>query len=357
MRQVVCVALVVLLFATTPVAAASGDADPGPTHIVIGIDVHQNGDATWNVTATYPLNSSSERRAFARLSDQFTRGDDVFVQPRVFEAAASTASQQTNRPMSITDVRRSTAVRNHTGVNATGVLTLRFRWNGFANVRNGNITVGDAFTTGLLGDLTARETMYLVPPDGYQLSSVSSSEQVRNGVIYWDGPYEFARGGPHVQFTEAPDSPFGTLGGIAALVVAALVAGGAAAYVFARRSERGIPTLGGRRGEAEHGREAPPEEAERAPAAEPEPEPEPESESASAAGGVDDELLSDEERVERLLEEHGGRMKQAKIVEETRWSNAKVSQLLSSMAEDGRVEKLRIGRENLISLPEDETEE
>jgi uncharacterized membrane protein len=70
------------------------------------------------------------------------------------------------------------------------------------------------------------------------------------------------------------------------------------------------------------------------------------------------DLLSDEERVEHILRQHGGRMKQAQIVEETRWSNAKVSQLLSAMAEAGRVEKLRIGRENLISLPdEDETED
>ena len=46
-------------------------------------------------------------------------------------------------------------------------------------------------------------------------------------------------------------------------------------------------------------------------------------------------------------------MKQAKIVKETGWSNAKVSQLLSSMENDDRVDKLRIGRENLISLPEE----
>ncbi|CAM2885931.1 hypothetical protein HASA104033_06485 [Halobacterium salinarum] len=66
---------------------------------------------------------------------------------------------------------------------------------------------------------------------------------------------------------------------------------------------------------------------------------------------IDPELLSDEERVERLLTDNGGRMKQSRIVEETRWSTAKVSQVLSGMDEDGRVEKLRIGRENLISLP------
>jgi Uncharacterized membrane-associated protein/domain len=62
-------------------------------------------------------------------------------------------------------------------------------------------------------------------------------------------------------------------------------------------------------------------------------------------------LLSDEERVERLLEQNGGRMRQADIVSDTGWSDAKVSQLLSKMAQDDRVEKLRLGRENLISLP------
>jgi uncharacterized membrane protein len=47
-------------------------------------------------------------------------------------------------------------------------------------------------------------------------------------------------------------------------------------------------------------------------------------------------------------------MKQATIVKETGWSNAKVSQLLSAMAEDDRVDKLRIGRENLISFPDED---
>ena len=47
-------------------------------------------------------------------------------------------------------------------------------------------------------------------------------------------------------------------------------------------------------------------------------------------------------------------MKQANIVKETGWSNAKVSQLLSAMEEDGQIDKLRIGRENLISFPDED---
>jgi hypothetical protein len=68
---------------------------------------------------------------------------------------------------------------------------------------------------------------------------------------------------------------------------------------------------------------------------------------------IDEELLSDEERVLRLLEGNGGRMKQANIVTETGWSNAKVSQLLSGMHDDEEIQKLRIGRENLIALPDE----
>jgi uncharacterized membrane protein len=67
---------------------------------------------------------------------------------------------------------------------------------------------------------------------------------------------------------------------------------------------------------------------------------------------TDVELLSDEERVEHLLDQNGGRMRQADIVSETGWSDAKVSQLLSAMADEGRIDKLRLGRENLISFPD-----
>ncbi len=77
----------------------------------------------------------------------------------------------------------------------------------------------------------------------------------------------------------------------------------------------------------------------------------PVEESESAA-----EPASDEDRVVRLLRDHGGRMKQTRIVEQTDWSKSKVSMLLSDMEEQGLVTKLRVGRENLVSLPGEEPE-
>jgi uncharacterized membrane protein len=64
----------------------------------------------------------------------------------------------------------------------------------------------------------------------------------------------------------------------------------------------------------------------------------------------DEELLTDSDRVRKLLEENGGRMKQVDIVDSTDWSKSKVSMLLSDMEDDGDISKLRVGRENIISL-------
>jgi len=64
----------------------------------------------------------------------------------------------------------------------------------------------------------------------------------------------------------------------------------------------------------------------------------------------DEELMTDEDRVVTLIQENGGRMKQVNIVEETGWSKSKVSMLLSDMEDDGTISKLRVGRENIISL-------
>jgi hypothetical protein len=63
--------------------------------------------------------------------------------------------------------------------------------------------------------------------------------------------------------------------------------------------------------------------------------------------------LSDDERILHLLESNDGRMKQSEIVERTEWSKAKVSRTLSRMQDQGNIRKLRIGRENLITLADD----
>ena len=70
----------------------------------------------------------------------------------------------------------------------------------------------------------------------------------------------------------------------------------------------------------------------------------------------DADSQSDEERVFALVEDSGGRMRQARIVASTDWSESKVSTLLSEMHDAGSVTKVRLGCENLVCLAREEPE-
>lgn len=75
---------------------------------------------------------------------------------------------------------------------------------------------------------------------------------------------------------------------------------------------------------------------------------------SSAAEGVDSAVLTNEERVQRLLDENGGRMLQSDMVEAADWSKATVSRVLSEMEENGAVTRIDVGKGNLVARPGDE---
>ena len=65
------------------------------------------------------------------------------------------------------------------------------------------------------------------------------------------------------------------------------------------------------------------------------------------------EFLSDEQRVFTVIDDHGGRVRQSELVQETDWSKSKVSRVLSSMEADDQVVKIDVGRGNVVMRPED----
>lgn len=66
------------------------------------------------------------------------------------------------------------------------------------------------------------------------------------------------------------------------------------------------------------------------------------------------EVLTNRERVIRILDLNGGRVWQADIVDRTGWSKAKVSRVLSKMEADGAITRFRNGREKVVCLVEAE---
>jgi hypothetical protein len=70
------------------------------------------------------------------------------------------------------------------------------------------------------------------------------------------------------------------------------------------------------------------------------------------AGAPPAELLSNEEQVLQLLESNGGRLKQQQVAGELDWTDAKTSQVIGGLREEDKVETFRIGRENVVTLPD-----
>ena len=374
---------------TTDNSSDAGPIDRPYPHTVVTIDVAADGDARWTVTSRFVVETEHERAAFEELSETVQNDSSgVGYSTETFRRAASLAAEASGREMAIRNDTWTSEVTN-----GTGSLSLRFTWTNFAAVEGERIVIQDAFSTGdgtWFPSLGEGQRLVINPPPEYAPINTPPDRGPINGSLIWNGPRTFDPGYFSIVYvpsrpptstttttltTTDPGPARGTSPlfwlGVGLLVVAV----GAGGYYYAVQQRRPGPApeeSAEATVESESGTTGPADEADAETEAAEETGAPPQSVSSSEEGsgaaavdvdgarladddgGIDPDLLSDEERVERLLERNGGRMKQADIVTETGWSNAKVSQLLSSMAEEDRINKLRIGRENLITLPDED---
>jgi hypothetical protein len=362
------------------------------------VEIRPDGDARWTVRMRATVANDSDA-PLSDLAAAYERGETPYLSLDSYRAASDQVGTAVGRSMEITGVSE----RQATVDNRTVSMEIAFTWTNFGEQANGRLAVRDVFN-GTAGKwfpgLESFQTLIVTPPDGYDISSVDTQATLRNRTLRWYGPVSFGERTPYVIYIESsgpgasptpststtdttgiPGPDTGESGLLVPAVVVLLVGLLAVLAVVASRSDRPlIPPADEPGAEASDGGtgtvDPPPDGAagESADGAGIEAHPEPEqvpddsgpaetpaddgttvaADDSVPEDDIDEQLLSDEERVERLLERNGGRMKQANIVSETDWSNAKVSQLLSSMAEEGRIEKLRIGRENLISFPDED---
>ncbi|MEF8813304.1 MAG: hypothetical protein V5A55_05745 [Halovenus sp.] len=332
-------------------APATNATNATDTTIVVALD--SDGDATWNISTSFDLETAEQANAYTTLATSFESGDEPALGLATFERVVDRVTLVENRQMSITDIDRTTAPEQQVS-NGTGWLSVSFTWENFARTDGNEMYVDDVLTTEngpWFQGLDDGETLLIRSPPGFGVLSANVDKDfvsiVGDGSIRWTGPASFddtslqtsfiGNGGTSPPPENGSSFPTWVLG-------AAVVFAGVALVVYVVWRRRPDAGTGDERPETGTGTAGAAGTAETAaPDAEDTP--------------VDEELLSDEERVKHLLERNGGRMKQADIVDETDWSNAKVSQLLSAMEEDGEINKLRIGRENLISFPEENVAE
>lgn len=375
---VVVVVLVVGLLVTT--AAVAGVVDERH-HAIDGVDaaqesfdrnevqltVYENQSARWTFHYERTLSNETERQNFESFAQEFNTNETQLYRgfQRDSSALVADGANITGREMEATGFARRAHVTSSLG-NDIGVVEMSFTWTAFGVENTGRTVIGDVFEGGLY--LGPQQSLVVAPGPGLRFESVepsatqsNSSSLAGSDSVTWQGEQEFTDNRPQVVFVTNQTTGGGQSGGVGgtetneqrgsveavvspssgtglslpmlAGVVGVLVLGGAATVWYLRRSEFGPY--------AESDDEV---------------EPEPVGTTITEPAVSDEELLTDEDRVVRMLEASGGRMKQVNIVSETGWSKSKVSMLLSDMEEEGLISKLRVGRENVISLKGHEPE-
>ncbi|GAB3023863.1 helix-turn-helix transcriptional regulator [Natronobiforma cellulositropha] len=385
------ITLVALLVAfplgVSAASVSNTDAQSAPLgpQQVITVQLTPDGDALWTVESYFLLEDDDDVESFESFADAVTSGDrELSFDDETFDRFVTAASRSTDRHMQIEhggwdDPRIENVTDDDVSLDASqdpstphrvGVLSYSVTWTNLAERDGSHIFLGDAFGTDdhtWFPALTEGQQLVIERPSNFGYEHHEHS--LTDGNLVWTGPHEFDPNEFSVTYLEGAgvgsEPPNGTLvQAVTGLALVALLAA-AAGYGYVRHTR---PPAGTEDEPAPAATDTPDREAspdagaalESPPPADPDPDLETPPAGTTATfderDGLDEEvdldLLSDEERVHRLLRGNQGRMKQASIVTETGWSNAKVSQLLSKMDDDGDIEKLRIGRENLITLPE-----
>lgn len=297
------------------VVAQTGDVPVDRT--TIDVELQPDGSAAWEVSYYTHLETEEDELAFDGLADDI-EADPTPFRERFAERMSSTADDAeaaTTREMAITDVTVST--RTEQLPEEYGIVVYSFTWDGFAAVDEGTITAGDAIDGFLLVEDT-RLSMYW--PADYRLDTVDPDpDSTADQSVTWHGAdTDFVRGQPRVTLLADDPGPPIDRGAVAiGLLVLLLVILGWLLY-----TERITVPTGG---------------------------------DGAAADTADRDLQSNEEQVLAVIRDAGGRVKQQEVVSELGWTEAKTSQVVSKLESAEKIDKFRIGRENVLALPDDDT--
>jgi len=266
------------------------------------VEIYTDGSARWSV----------EQRGIT-ISTSF-ESFDVFVKNS--SLLVNLAREKTNRNMTAEDFSMN--------VNKSGSYTVvkyQFFWNGFAEVRNAHIIIGDVFNVeGFFSYLYGDGAIHVFYPSNYTVESVSPQpHESHTQTIGWYGIADFKVGEPKIVLIEknAPPEPISLIDINIFLALGFVALVGAITVFHYHRRKKKVD----KRAEAAKVFNIP-------------------------------KMESDEEKVISLLRAAGGRMYQSTIADQCGFSRSKTSKLLKAMEEKGKIRRDEKGREKVVTLIE-----
>jgi len=324
---VLCLAFVLILF--IPAAGAE---------ISYTFDIDTKGNAWYIIEYRILLDSQDRINEF----DEFklvVEGNNTHKAE--FEARmrdiVTKAGIATSRPMAASEFDVSVTTQNSATGNY-GIIRYSFTWGNFAEVSASSVVIGDVFFGGQY--ISTGDTFIIKVPDEYEISEVTPTpDSERKSELIWSGPRNFNSGEPAVVAEKSSSSFFFVVQALLLLLV--LMVLGAGVIIYYKKKAGGQEP-------------APLVRSSKVEDMEPESKPEPDDpglpEPVKPPVSTITRFESDDEIIISMLRQHGDAMMQTEIVKQCGFSKSKTSALLTNMAENGQIERVKKGRENLIRL-------
>ena len=370
LRALVCLLVVVACVgALAPVAPAAADTQTGTVlrqvqaddggaetngtvqledadRIHIDVAIAENGTAQVTTDYQFYPDDNGSMAAWESLEENISNNTTWYVdtERRGWNETVTKGENATERGMNISNVSIETDTDPQP--EEIGHAKVTFQWSEFAHVELNRIEAGAALSGFTLSNETTLQFRW---PEEYTVYESDGEPQVApspdersDRSVKWEGETNFPDNQPRIVLIKNGDSAAAQPpadGGpampwvVVALALALLATVGVAGWLRRRDQAPSGRTGGG---------------------TDPAWRTDGSAERDSSMADTPPELLSNEERVLRLLEQRGGRIKQQEVVSELDWTEAKTSQVVGDLREDDEIEVFRIGRENVLALPDDE---
>lgn len=267
------------------------------------VQIKSNSSAFWIITQFSSANATIE-------------SFDVFQQ-KVFDLVDS-ATSITHRDMTVNE----NSLQINTTVSLESKITeYSFIWQNFSIIQDNMLTFGDVFqVNNFFSRLYGDAALQLTYPSDFAVKSVSPAPFERQDsadMMKWSRTQDLITNRVSIVLTSEIQTVNDTNNGwqFYAIIVAVIAVGAILSligfFLFKRRKNNAI-----------------------------------------IATTIESQIMSEEDKVLKLLKSFGGRMRQSEITEQSNFSKAKTSQLLATLEKKGSITRYMSGRDKIVTLKE-----
>lgn len=297
-RLTACLVICTLILLLLPLYVAKGQ-----NYFEYTVQIKSDGSAVWMITYISSANATV---------DTF----DVFQQ-KIFDLVESAASI-TNREMAVDE----TSLQINTTISLESKTTeYTFVWQNFSIVQGSQVSFGDVFqVNNFFGRLYGDAALQLTYPPEFAVKKVLPipfERQDSADMMKWSRTQDLVTNKVSIVLTSDSQTGNGTsigwqfYGIVAAIIAVGIILSLVGFFRFKRRKNN-----------------------------------------SATSAPKESPIMSEEDKVLKLLKSVGGSMRQSEITEQSRFSKAKTSQLLATLEKKGSITRYKSGRDKIVALKE-----